>query len=89
MPGSRGMFSALLLMGLGLLLILFGVLGINFYQQSTQNPDRPIWEQPAITMKNASFMMMPIGFLGGAGCIVWGVIRLRNDDDNMPEEEVA
>jgi hypothetical protein len=81
MAGNTSRLSAFLFIGLGVVLLLFGGLGVNLYMQSGENPGRPLWENPAITMKKASMAIMPAGFLGGAGLIVWGALRLRNDDD--------
>lgn len=73
----------------GILLIGLGGLGISFWQQGQENPDRPLLKNPDISMKTASMIMMPAGFLGGLGLAGLGVVRLRGGGGGSAEGEEA
>lgn len=86
MAKKGDLVGGILYIVVGILFVGFGVLGINLWQQGAEHPERPIWEKPSISMKSASMVIMPVGFLGGLGLVGFGVVRLRGGGGGEGEE---
>ncbi len=87
MAKKGDMAGGILYIIVGVLFLGLGGLGISLWQQGQINPDRPILKNPTVTMKTASYALIPVGFLGGLGIAGYGVVRLRGGGGGSAEGE--
>jgi hypothetical protein len=87
MAKKGDMAGGILYIIVGVLLLGLGGLGISFWSQAQTNPERPLLKNPTVTMKTASIVLMPVGFVGGLGLAGFGVVRLRGGGAAAEGEE--
>ena len=77
---------------IGLLCAAIGVMGVTYSLDESSARKAFLKDQTGtlVTMKEASTVMMGLGFLGGAGLIGYGVYRtmpLKEEEGGAPEVE--